>query len=265
MDILRISRDIPSKDPEILFNILGFPVSTSFVSILLVILIFIALAVFIKKRFKLSPSGFQASVEIIYEGILSLLDQITQSRKITEKIFPIIGALFVYLGVANLIGLVPGLTAITFEGKYLFITPTADFNTTFGLALVMVFLLQLVSIRDYGFFGHLGKYFQFKEVYLGFEKGFGEGFLAIINFFIGLLDIISEVAKVVSLSLRLFGNMYAGAILATLVLASFAYILPAAWLAMNLLQAVIHALVFGVLIAAYYTLAAKPEEEKISN
>ena len=67
-------------------------------------------------------------------------------------------------------------------------------------------------------------------------------------------------AKVISLSLRLFGNMFAGDVLAAILLGSFALIIPAPWLAMNLLVGVLQALVFGALTAAYYGLAIKPSE-----
>ena len=128
----------------------------------------------------------------------------------------------------------------------------------------MVILTHVASIRDWGIFGHLGKYFKFKEVILGFKKSFGAGMAAIIDFLIGLLDIVSEIAKTISLSLRLFGNMYAGEVLTVVIFAGLAYGLPSAWLAMNLLVAVVQTIVFGSLTAAYYMLAVKPEEEIVN-
>lgn len=86
--------------------------------------------------------------------------------------------------------------------------------------------------------------------------------MAIIDFIIGLLDIVSEFAKIISLSLRLFGNMYAGEILATLILGSFAYVIPIAWTSMSLLSGVIQAIVFGSLTTAYYMLAVKIKESE---
>jgi len=81
---------------------------------------------------------------------------------------------------------------------------------------------------------------------------------------IGLLDIVSEFAKVISLSLRLFGNMYAGDVLAAILLGTLAIAVPAPWLAMNLLVGVLQALVFGALTAAYYSLAvARAENETL--
>ena len=87
-----------------------------------------------------------------------------------------------------------------------------------------------------------------------------EGFIAFIEFLIGLLDIFAELAKVVSLSFRLFGNMFAGEVLAVLILGSLAYLLPALWLSMSILFAAVQAIVFGALAAVYYTLSLKPED-----
>ena len=162
----------------------------------------------------------------------------------------------------NLIALLPGLTAITYNGLPLFRTATNDFNTTFALAMAVVILTHIVSLKQFGLFGHLGKFFKFKEVYLGFKKGIGEGVLSIIDFLIGLLDIVSEVAKVISLSLRLFGNMFAGDILTVILFGALAVLAPIPWLAMNLLVGVLQALVFGALSAAYYTLAIEVAEEQ---
>ncbi|MBT6334908.1 MAG: F0F1 ATP synthase subunit A, partial [Candidatus Magasanikbacteria bacterium] len=68
-------------------------------------------------------------------------------------------------------------------------------------------------------------------------------------------------AKVLSLSLRLFGNMYAGEVLAAVLLGAFAFAVPTVWLAMNVLVGVLQAMVFGALSAAYYTQAVKQMEE----
>jgi len=158
--------------------------------------------------------------------------------------------------------LIPGLSAITYNGVSIFRTPTNDFNMTFSIALAMVILANIMSIRDFGLFGHIGKFVKIKEVVEGFRKSIGAGLLAIIDFFIGLLDIVSEFAKVISLSLRLFGNMYAGEVLAAIFLGALAILIPAPWTAMNLLVGILQAMVFGSLTAAYITLAIATQEPK---
>jgi F-type H+-transporting ATPase subunit a len=174
--------------------------------------------------------------------------------------FSLVTALFLYIGVANLITIIPGVASVTYEGVSIFRSPTSDFNTTLGLALAMVVLIQLYAFKQFGFWGYVGKFIQLSGIIKGFKQGVGAGFMAIINFLIGLLDIVSEAAKVVSLSLRLFGNIYAGEVLAVIVLGALAYILPATWMALNILFALVQAVVFGALVAAYYSIAVTVEE-----
>jgi len=258
---LQIQADNPPLKPDVIFNIGNFPVSNSLLMIWVILILLIVVCLTIR-RFKITPRNkYQHIIEIVYESMLTFIEQLTGSKKYAKKLFPLIAGLFVFIGISNLIGLIPGLTSITYEGVSLLRTPTNDFNTTFSIALAMVILTQIISIRDWGIFGHLGKYFKFKELYLGFKQGFGAGFQAIIEFLIGLLDIVSEIAKTISLSLRLFGNMYAGETLAIVILGALAYGLPSVWLAMNLLVAVVQALVFGSLTAAYYMISLKPAEE----
>lgn len=257
-----IVRDIPSLEPDIIFSVAGFPIASSTLMILLITLIISVLSGFIIKTFTVKPGKFQTIIELLYEQIVDLINQITQSRKHAQRIFPIIGSMLVYLTIANLIGVIPGLTEITYNDSALFRSPTADFNTTFGLAFAAVIILQFVSIKEYGVLGHLGKFFKFKEVYQGFKKGLSAGLVSLIDFFVGLLDIIGEIAKIVSLALRLFGNMYAGNVLMVIIFGAISVVLPAIWLGMNIFVGVLQAMVFSALVAAYYMLAVKPETEE---
>jgi len=258
--MFRFPRDITNITPETIFTIGNFKITNSTIMSVFILLLICSFCYFIIRKYKLEPNKSQTAIEILFESILNFIDQITGDRKYTVKIFPLIASFFIYIGISNLIGLIPGLTTIKINDTSLFRSPTTDFNTTFGLALASVILLQIVSIIDWGLFGHLGKFVKFKEVYLGFKEGFKSGIMSLIDFAIGLLDIIGEIAKVISLSLRLFGNMYAGEILAIIILGSFAYIIPIAWTAMNILSGIIQALVFGSLITAYYMLAIKIKE-----
>jgi len=217
-------------------------------------------ALVIRFRSKLIPGKFQNFIELLFEAFIGLLEQISGSREKAEKLLPLIGTIFIFFGISNTVGLIPGLTSITYNGISLFRTPTNDFNMTFSVACGIILLTHIMSIRVFGFFGHLGKFFKFHGVYSGFKKGIRDGMLSIIDFLIGLLDIVSELAKVVSLSLRLFGNMFAGEILAAVILGAFPLFLPAPWMAMNILVGFLQAMVFGSLTAAYYTMAVEPAE-----
>jgi len=262
---LQVPSAQPEVQPEILFFLGHLPITNAMLMGVLMTALFLCFAIYTRRSLKSIPSKFQTGVEILVTGFIGLLEQITGNRKAAEDLLPLIGALFLFLGFGNLIALFPGLSSITYDGMSLFRTPTNDFNMTFSIAFAMVMLTQIASVRAWGVFGHLGKYFKFKDVYLGFKKGIGVGFLSIIDFLIGLLDIVSEIAKVVSLSLRLFGNMYAGDVLAAILLGSFAIAVPAPWLAMNLLVGVLQAMVFGSLTAAYYTLAIEKPDPALAH
>jgi F-type H+-transporting ATPase subunit a len=261
MSLIQISKEIPTVDPDVLFHIGSFPVVNSFLMILLIILLLVVFAIVFGRKISDKPNKLQNLMEYFYDGFEDLLDQITGNRKVSSKIFPLFATLLVYLVLSNLIGLIPGLTSITYNGVSIFRTPTSDFNTTLGLSLALVFLINLLSIKKDGIFKYIGKFIKIKPLILSFKKGPGAVGMAIIDFLMGFLDIISEVAKVISLSLRLFGNIFAGEVLAAILLGALAYVLPAIWTGMNVLTGVVQALVFASLIAAYYSLALKEEEE----
>ncbi|MFW0837886.1 MAG: F0F1 ATP synthase subunit A [Candidatus Komeilibacteria bacterium] len=262
MSLIQINAERPPIGPEIIGHIGSWPISNSLMMIWLITLLTILVGWYLSRHSRLRPSKGQVIAEMIYEQMYNLIGQLTGNDFYTAKLFPLIGTLFIFIGLANLLTLfIPFLGAISYAGQPLFRTATADFNTTLSLALAMVLMVQVISLRHWGVLGHLGKYFQFSALWHGFKQGFGKGMMSIIDFLIGLLDIVTEVARVISLSIRLFGNMFAGEMLAIIIIGFIAYGLPAIWMAMGLLVGVIQAMVFGSLTAAYYMLAL-PEEKQ---
>lgn len=264
-DFLKLERNITGVTPETVFYVHGFPIANSTMMIVLILFIIIILGIWCKKSIKEIPGVFQSIIEMIYEAIHGHINKITGSDHHTNRVFPIIGAVFVYIGISNYIGiLIPGLTNITFNGVALFRTPTTDFNTTLGLAAGSILLIQLVSIKDWGILGHLGKYFPVKEfIHQVRTAGFMGILIGFVYMFLGVLDIIGEIAKIISISLRLFGNMYAGEVLLTIFLGLFAYMLPGVIIAIGLLSGIVQTIVFGSLITIFYMLAAKPVEVEL--
>lgn len=260
MNLLQLERPIPEVNPDIIFRIFGYGISNT---TLLIVFIMIGLVfLFAFRKYKIIPSKFQALFEIFVEGVFDLVHQVTGNKKVAERVFYITATIFLYLIITNLIGMyVPGLTSITYNGISIFRTPTSDFNTTLGLAAGMILLTHLVSIKDFGFFGHVGKFLQFKEVYVGFRKSPAEGGMAMVGLFVGILDVVGEFAKIIALSLRLFGNLYAGEVLMTVIFGGLAFALPALWMGMSTLSGVVQAVVFGLLFTAYYSSSVKHPEE----
>ncbi|MDX1608152.1 MAG: FoF1 ATP synthase subunit a [Candidatus Spechtbacterales bacterium] len=260
MNWLQLNREIPSIEPEAVFHIGNFPVTNSFLLTTFILFLFVGLAFYIK-RFSIKPTKTQAAIEYIYTGMVDLVDQIVDNKEQSRKIVHLVGALFIFIGVANLIEIIPGISSFQYNGIPVFRSPTTDFNMVLGLGIAMMLLIQLAAIRKLGTLEYLGQYFQVKKVWEGFKEGAGAGAMALTEFFIGLLDIIGELAKVLSLSFRLFGNIYAGQVLAIIILGAVAYGLPAVWLSMSLLFGIVQAIVFGSLVAAYYMIALQSSEE----
>jgi len=260
MNILQIAQDIPAVGPETLRTIAGFPISNGLLLSIAITFLLLIVSVWIYRYRALVPGRTQTLAELVYEGITNLVNQITGDDAISQRIVPLIGTLFIYIGVANIITLVPGVSSITLDGVPIFRTPTSGINTTFALAFAMILLTQWISVRDFGFFGHIGKYIQVRGMYEGFKKSVCDGCIAIIQFLVGLLDIISEIARVISLSLRLFGNMYAGEVLLVILMSTIAYLVPSLWVGLSLFFGIVQAVVFASLVAAYYTLALKSNE-----
>jgi len=264
-DFLQISRPIDLIHSEMIFTIAGFRVNNSTIFTFLILLLCAFFCFYVAKKFAMLPGKVQVAVELAHELIEKLILQITGSKKETKFILPFVGSIFLFILFSNVMGMMPGLTNITYNGKALLRTPTADFSTTFSLALVSLAIIQIMSIRDFGIFGYVGRFIKIHEVYVGFRKGFKDGMLSVVNLFVGFLDIIGEIAKVVSISLRLFGNMYAGIVLATVIGGIVAYGLPVFLVAMGLLVAVVQAIVFTSLITIYYMLAIKPVPQEALN
>lgn len=254
---------IPTITSHSFFDVGVFTIANTTTTILLITVIF-AIVSLVVSRFKMIPNKVQHFFEVTYEAILSFVSQIIGDREKGKKIVPYVGALMVYIIVANILPMIPGVASFyitTSSGEHvpLFRGATTDFNTTFGLALAVVIMMQYFGMKEQGVFGYLSHFIQIKQVIKGFKKGFGEGAVALVGFFVGLIEIISELAKTASLSLRLFGNLFAHEVLTVVLLGVFAFGLPAVWMGMGVLVAFVQGIVFTALVTVYYSLVLKKE------
>lgn len=251
--ILQVKEELPSIFPHELFSFGPFTFSPATMMSLLAVFVFTYLA-FKTNKFKLIPNYFQHVMEMLVLFVLDFIEKIVGDKKKARLILPYVGSVFLFILFSNLASLIPGLTSITFHGHHMFSASTADFNTTFSLALAAVVIIHIVGMTENGFFSHLSHFIKIKPIISGFRKSLGAGFLGIVEFFVGLIEIIGELAKVVSLSLRLFGNMFAHEVLMIILLGSLSIGVPAIWMGMGILVGVVQAIVFMALITVYYSL-----------
>jgi len=219
-----------------LFNIGSFPVTNGLFLTLVVSLVLITFSLIFRSKIKIIPGKLQGVVEMGAEALLNLMDSTLGSMAAAEKYFPLIATIFIFILCSNLMGILPGVGSLMFEngGKEvsLFRSPAADLNFTLAFAVISVIVTNIIGMASVGVFKHLGKYFNFKGP---------------IDFFIGILELISELAKIISLSFRLFGNVFAGEVLLTIIAFLAPYFIPLPFLFLELFVGAIQAFIFAMI------------------
>ena len=244
---------IPTLAPEILFKIFGLPITNTMINVWLAIVIFLILGLILRNRIKLKPDKLQNACEFFLEGLLGYFDQVTGDRKKTMRFLPLVGSIFFFILLSNWLGLMPGTGSITIGHNFLFRSANTDLNLTVAMALIAVFSSHLFGLFTIGIFTHLNKFIQIGTFFKSLRKGPVAILTAIIELGVGLIEIVSEIAKVISLSLRLFGNIFAGEVLITVIASLVGLLVPTPFMLLELLVGIIQASVFAMLALVYMT------------
>ncbi len=243
--------------PEKIFEIAGFPITNSVLVTLLVSTLIIITSYILRQKIKLIPKGFQNIIESVIEALLNLVDSVTGDKKQTKKFFPLVATIFIFVIISNWAGLVPSLIPGGTIGTYqfhhghetlvpFFRSASADLNMTLAMALIAVGTAQFMGVATLGVKKYVGKFLisPFRKPYF-------------IGTFVGALEIISEFAKIISFSFRLFGNIFAGEVLLTVMLMLVPYFLPLPFLFLEIFVGFIQALVFAMLTLIFMKMATE--------
>lgn len=261
----------PTLFAEPILHVGGFTITNSLLISWVVVIIIVSISVVVRTRLKEVPKGLQNLVEMIVEGALSLCDTVTGDRQKSLKFFPYVFTIFLFILLNNWLGLLPGVGTIGFyeaeEGHTVFIPflrgGTADLNTTLALALMTVVGSHMVGVFMAGAWPHLNKFINIKAFLAIPRKIRKDPTIILVNpikAFVGIVEIIGEVAKIASLSFRLFGNIFAGEVLLASMMAIFAFILPIPFMFLEIIVGVIQALIFAILSLVYMNIASTAEE-----
>lgn len=253
---------------EPIFHVGSFTVTNALLNSWLAVFLLIIFAVSIGRTVKKIPRGIQNAAEIVLEGALNLADGVTNSREKTLKIFPIVFSVFLFILVNNWLGLIPGVGSIGFiesiGGESIFVPlfrgATADLNTTLALGVFAVIASNAFGIITVGAWKYFNKFVNLKAIMEIPGKIRKEPTIVLVNpitFFVGIIEIIGEIAKVASLSFRLFGNIFAGEVLLTSLAAIFAYGLPIPFMFLEIIVGIVQALIFAMLTLVYFTVASE--------
>jgi len=243
--------------PELITTIFGFPITNSLLTTLLVSVVIISVSVIFQKKLKKIPRGFQNVIEFVLEALFDLVDSVTGDRKKTKKFFPFVATIFILVIISNWFGLIPALIPggslgvnETHNGENILVpfirSGSADLNMTLAIALISVIMAQVMGVAMIGGKNYAGKFLvsPLKKPYF-------------IGTFVGLLEIISEFAKVVSFSFRLFGNVFAGEVLLTVILMLVPYFAPLPFVFLEIFVGFVQALVFAMLTLVFFKMATE--------
>ncbi len=249
---------------EPVFHIGSFAITNSMINTWIAAIILFAFAFALRKRYDDIPKGVQNFAELVIDGMLSFMDSVTHNRKRSEKFLPLVGTLFIFILISNWLSQLPGTGSIGIweieEGKKVFVPllrpATSDLNTTLALSFVGVLATHFFGVVTIGFWKHVNKFINVKGIWNAL-KTFNpvKIFVSIVEFFVGIIEIFSEIAKTISLSLRLFGNVFAGEVLLTVIGSLIAFLVPLPFMFLELLVGFIQAVVFAVLVLVFAEIA----------
>ncbi len=251
---------IPTLAPEILFYIGPVPITNTIINTWLAIIIFLIIGLILRRKINLYPGKLQNFFEYVLESLLGYFDQVTGDRKKTLRFLPLVGSIFFFILLSNWLGLIPGTGSLTFDHKMLLRPANSDLNLTVAMALVAVVCSHIYGIISVGIFTHLNKFIQIGTLIKSLRKGPIAIFTAIIELAVGVIELISEMAKVLSLSLRLFGNIFAGEVLITVIGSLVGLLVPTPFMLLEILVGIIQASVFAILTLVYLTVATTEVE-----
>jgi len=234
--------------PETLGNFYGLPITNTLVTTWIVMALMITIAVLVGRKLTLVPGRIQAFFETLFDFALGQMTQILDSEKMARKFFPLILTLFLFIAVANTLHFVPGIGSIGFfestsHGNVfvpLLRSVNTDLNSTLAITIISFLTIEITGMLTIGFFRYAGKFLNFKSV---------------LGFIVGIIELMSEMIRLVSFSFRLFGNIFAGEVLIAVITYFVPYALPVPLMAFEVFVGIVQALIFALLTLLFVRLA----------
>ena len=205
------------------------------VMVILVSLGLILFSLWLRRRLSVeNPGGIQQTIELVFGGILGLSKDIIGAYE--RRFFPLLGTLFLYIFVGNILGLFPG-----------FMSPTSNINVTASCALVVFVYYNYAGLKEHGFVKYMAHF---------------AGPSAVIAPLLFVIEIISHFARPFSLSVRLFGNIFAEELIIGTLNSLFPFIISLPVMALGLFASTIQAFIFIVLTMVYLGGAVEHSHEE---
>ena len=235
---------------EQLGSAFGFPITNSLIMAWVVMVLLIGFAYLFGKSLSLVPGKLQAGVEWAFQGAISYMSEVLGSEVLARRFFPLVASIFLFIAVINEIEFFPGVGSLglihTSEFLPVFRAPTTDLNFTLALAMIAFITIEITGIATLGFFKYAGKYVNLKSP---------------VGFAVGLIELVSNLGRLVSFSFRLFGNIFAGEVMVLVAGYFLPYVLPAPLMGFEMFIGLVQALVFAMLTLFFIKLAITEPHE----
>ncbi len=229
---------------EPIFSIGSFPVTNALFMSFLVLCVLIVIGFILRRRLTTIPGPGQNVAEMVVEGSLGIMDSVLNDRRRSEQYFPLVFTVFIFILFSNWLGLLPGVGSFVVgsgaSSVPLLRSPASDLNFTLALALIAITFVNIASAAALGVRHRLSTFFNFHGP---------------IEFFVGILEIVSEFAKIISLSFRLFGNVFAGEVLLAIMAFLVPYVIPLPFIFLEIFVGFIQALIFAMLTTVFVGMA----------
>lgn len=234
--------------PEVVGHVLGVPITNTLLTVWLVIAVLVLGAYLIRRKLSMVPGKVQVLAELVVGGAYDYVAEVLENKDLARKFFPLIMTIFIFILGANWIGLLPGVDSIglveVHDGHEVLVPllhpANTDLNVTIALAIIAFVTIELAGVFLLGFLKYGGKFVNFKSP---------------LGFLIGIIELFSEIARLVSFSFRLFGNIFAGKTLIVIAIFFVPFIVPVPVLAFELFVGFIQAFIFAVLTLFFIRLA----------
>ncbi len=227
--------------PEYILSIFGQPITNTFLTSVIVTILLGTLGIVFYFTRQNHKNIIINGIRVLVFELLKLTDMVTQDRKLSKKILPLVATFFLFIVTANLLALIPGFLGSFFietsAGKLSVLrSPNSDLTTTVALALFSVLATQFFSLRALGIKKYIGRFLNFTNP---------------IKFIVGFFEMISEGVKVLSFSFRLFGNIFAGEVLLLVIAFLIPYIIPLPFMILEVFVGIIQAFIFATLTLTF--------------
>lgn len=231
--------------PHTFTTVQGVPLTDTLFATWLVMALLLAMAVLIGRKLTVVPGRIQTAVESFFSFVLEQMENILESKALARRFFPLIVTIFLFISFANLMKFFPGIDAIGLFDEHgvfnpLFRAVNTDLNVALALALISFVTIEVVGVATIGFFKYAGKFVNFSSP---------------LNFVVGIIELISEISRLISFSFRLFGNIFAGKVLIAVIAYFVPLIVPVPFIAFEMFIGVIQGLVFALLTLLFIKIA----------